>query len=322
MAELTVQVEKEEEEDLIKRNSRIIKIKRTNNDIPFYDESNPQHKAYYMNSQLGQGVRHESGTKTSLHTGLTTPQVNLLLPFVTDIDTVSVNNGLEAQRMRKEYYGKLRAYIPFESGLSLEIGLTRSNDEPMGPDNLPINIEHYIKFMALFNNDPVVAKNKEQGKQHRHYKMYIEDGQAIESAEEALANARMDAMQHFMTINNSVPNMRKFIMIMEGKSIPRSIVNPSTLAMRLMALINTDPFKFNKAFLDKNSEDEYLLILLTNFKVIDIKVGGIYYDVDSKETLGNNKAQMLSWLKDKNNNNSLVVMKNVLAERINMEPAK
>lgn len=295
--------------------SKIVEIKRTNHNVPVYEEGNAEIESWLSLSICAINVRHESRTNPTPYTGLSKQDLMVLLPLLTDFDETQ-NQFSEFNKQKRMFYNRLIAYIPF-GGLKLEIGLTVNDEAEVSNENLPINLMDYIKWKSLFEKDPRIANDKDLGVSHSQFIGYILDKDKTENKEVQFEQMKDDAMIHYLTIKDTLKEVRKYVILMEEVALASDEKDVAILRVRLKKSIEVNPKKFYNIFTDKNSDYYYTIQQLINYGVLEVRPGGGYYDKESTTRIADSKELMLKYVKDEANKEVMTQLKRRYNEKAN-----
>jgi hypothetical protein len=185
------------------------------------------------------GSYYESRTTQGQGTGLSIAERKLLIPYLIDIP----GNDPTFLKACNAFYGSLVTKIPYEDGLTLEIGLELDNDKPVthftgNPDipdtlrfNLPINIDHYVRYRHALKH-PRVAASVDAAKGNQIVDFYIFDETTVLEATQKSNSERDKALATY--INKIKDDMGKVdrMLTLLGKD-PRDFYGPNKDAEKL-----------------------------------------------------------------------------------------
>lgn len=279
-------------------NSKIIKIKRS---FFSYGEQEKAIEELQGNSFKGlTPVTMKSSPK--LEVDLTYEEEDLLLPYIIDCDS----NDREFRKKVTDYYHDITISIA-KDGTPLEIGLKRSNLEPVSKDNLPINIVDYVQFKAVYKN-PRLAKSKVLATGHPHVRFYIEDSESSLAQEKEIAESKDQALQIYFANKSN----QKFIsMALDLMVVNHKDKNTTEKELLFRKLAETKPVEFVRITTDKDAHLKHLISLAISANILK-RVGQAVVWVESGETLGHTIDETVQYMKDKNNAPKVNVIKTQL----------
>ena len=106
----------------------------------------------------------------AIGSGLTRPEIDLLLPELLQIDKQDRTYNKEVSK----FFNSMNTKVPFTGGITLEIGLTEDNNKPLSDTNRPIDTMEYIRYRHA-KNHPEVSETREAGYGNQTKKYYIFD---------------------------------------------------------------------------------------------------------------------------------------------------
>lgn len=132
-------------------------------------QSDPSVSAWLGESWRGAGP-YFAGKATA--TGLSFEEQKILLPEHLGVE----HSDKDFRKTVNKFYDEICTSVP-KDGLRLQVSLQNDN-EPLSSSNLPINLDHYIRFRHLLNH-PQVASSKAAAEQSWQAKYYIHDAEGV-----------------------------------------------------------------------------------------------------------------------------------------------
>lgn len=286
--------------DTINKNSHIVYFRRA---PLFATEARKELEEYFSNSSRSIGSYFTKGS-TRTATGLTIGEENLLMPFILSID--STDRDFRAQV--NDWFRNLDTKVPAGDGIPLEIGLETSNSEPVSKDNLPLNVEHYIRVKHGIGH-PQVAASPELAKGNQLKQYYLYDPQAVSRTSINVNDEKDKALAQYLTIKTNARSVRMYLTLLG--------VNPLTVkngeeSVKLRQLVEEKPTTFLEIVADKFKEVKYVVQDMINNKVLELHGDAILTKDGS--TIGRNMKEAVSYLSDARNSKVFASLKALLQE--------
>lgn len=290
-------------------NSKSITIHRK---APFHHQANKEMVDWFKDAKRSIGSYFEKGSSRTA-TGLSPAEIDILLPYVIDEESTD----RDFRKAVTKYFDAISTNIPHE-GKKLEIGLKVDNNKPIifknegGKEvyNLPIDIEHYIRYRHITNH-PLVAKNKEDGKSNKLYEYYIEDVEVQDLSSEKFLKDRDEALALYLGISKDEAMVDRILATLginyrelkgfQKISKLKSLAENKTTISRFMEAVKNPNLKYEKFVYD----------LVTN-KIVR-KEGNRY--LFENEQVGATKEDFILYLKDEANSETKLTLKARLDER-------
>lgn len=289
-------------------NSHIVYVLRAR---MFSGESRKELEDYFADSYKGVGSYFSKGGMRTA-TGLTIPEENLLLPDVLNIPQ-------EDRDFRKEvttWYQNIDTKIPahkwdnatLKGGKPLEIGLERSNTEPVSEYNMPINVEHYLRYRQIIGH-PFVAMNEAEGNGNQLKQFYIFDPEEVSLGNLGINEAKDKALTAYLTIKDKPRTVQQYLTLL-GKNT--KLIKKGEEAMELRKLAESKPEEFIKVDVDKDKAIKYTIEEMVNYKILE-RVNQRLLTKDGEE-IGRSIKEAVLYLKDTHNSKSFAMLKAQLQE--------
>lgn len=249
--------------------------------------------------------------QSSIGTGLTIIEQELLFPYVLDIP-------VEDRGFRpavREFYAKFNTPVPYKDGVELEIGLTKSNDKPLSKDNLPIKMLDYLRYRHA-KSHPFVAANAQEARGNQMKKFYIFDKAASDQATTNLNALKDEALQVYLQIKDDKKKVVAMLTLMGTDPRKFSGINAEDLrqtALREMA--DKDPGKVVKTYKLDNFEERYLIQAMVNTGVLRV-YGSRYVVASNGDAFGNDIDEAISRFKNAADKELIVALKATAQEAL------
>lgn len=297
-----------------KANSRKVTIFRASS---FLAEVQTGLDDYYAMSNKDIGSYWSGNGSKGQGTGLDFEEVDLLLPLVIDYQP----GEREFKQQVKEFYSDIRTKVPHKEGVVLEIGLRKSNTEPLSKDNLPINPLEYIRYRHALGH-PWVAASRDESTGNRLKEFYVSDPEAIRKSGTNLRETKEKAMEAYLVLTKEAktkPGKIDDVLAVMGED-PRGFKSMDEKLDFLEAAANGSDAKKVKDFLDVATDSKIELrgfVSKLVFTGILRTVGQRYLIAETDKILGDSLEEVLLELDDDQKNGQLLtVFKSQLQEKM------
>lgn len=301
--------------NLIKNpNSRIVKLYRKNSFIEDAQKGAPEFMAM---SKKSIGSFWENSYSKTVGSGLTFEEQKVLLPHIIDCEPEDRNFRAKVA----EYYNSIKTIVPFDKGRELEIGLIKSNKEPISLVNQPINLADYITYRHAIAH-PKVASSKQESENSMLVEFYIFDAQAQEDTDVKASQDKDKALELYLKVKKT-PEKIDMLLTLLGVD-PRTFKGNNAEALkleRLKTLADKTPGKVIEVYEHKLFEEMYVIQTMINTSVLQ-KIGERVINPETGETIGHDMTESVAWIKDKANSESLVLLKARMQEGLSEAPAR
>jgi hypothetical protein len=270
---------------VIYRNTSFLAAAQGKDVRPFFAAGNQSIGSYY-----------ESVNSTKIASGLTAEEEKLLLPEILYIDPKEI----EFKKEVRTFFINMDTKIPFDTGLTLEIGLSEDNNAPISASNLPIKTIDYIRYRHALKH-PRVSKSPEEAEGQNNIWFYIQDKALTNKRKKAQAAIKDDAIQAYLEVKDDANKVQQALLLL-GKSLS-SLEDPAETELRKIA--ESNPQKFVDVVLHKDFEANYWIQSLLDAQVIK-QVGGRFYDVEDDTKIAESKEDMVTFLKDDSSNSEKI----------------
>lgn len=307
------------------KNSKRITILRKST----FSESAQTNAAEFMSMSLRSiGSYFESKTSQGNGTGLTIAERKVLIPHIIDIPATDPS-FMKACAL---FYGSLVTKVPYDDGITLEIGLELDNDKPVTyfegsvaegnfRENLPINIDNYVRYRHAIKH-PRVASSTSSAKGNMTVDFYIFDAEA-QTEEKAAANTQRDlSLQTYFKLKDDIGKVDQMLTLLGVD--PRDFFGPNKASEKremLRKKADERALEFNNIYSHKMFEEAYLVNSMINTGVIK-KMGNQYVESETGKVLAGNEEEMLYFFTDKLNSDKIVILKGAMQEGLKKEGVK
>jgi hypothetical protein len=304
-------------------NSREITIFRTKS---FLENAQGAEAAEYMaSSKKSIGSYFVGAGSSRIASGLDFYEEALLLPLILSVP----ESHPDFRKKVDEYYINISTNIPAKHGATFETGLQKQNgkriaDDVITKDNLPLNLEQYLKFRHAIKH-PEVAGNKEEGNAISWKQYYIFNPYELQAKKVEDNEAKDEAMGLFLALRKEAEKgdkMKLDIMLTLLGKDPREFTSKEPVKEKenaLRELAMSDPHTFRSTYESGDLNERYWLKTLNNLEIIR-QIQGRYVDMETKQAIANNEQEMLFWFKDEDNSDAIGMYKARAQEKMMEAP--
>lgn len=293
-----------------KENSKKVTIFRSNN---FIQTSQKDEAAIDFMSQSAQsiGPYWQSTTARIMGSGLTISEQNLLMPHMIQIE--------EGDRtFRQEifnFFNKLNTKIPFTTGKDFEIGLEKDNSKAISKENMPINVEQYIRYRHA-KNHPWVAGNKTEALGNPRKLFYIHDSdlQLIEDSDKLVIQDEADEI--WLKIRSQPQKITQLLTSLGFDERDYLGRNGETRKKNdLREFIDKKATEFLKVYRDDRFETKYWLKAMVQADAVQ-QVGTSYVIKETKKLLGKSELETVLYIEDEANADTISYLKGITQDAL------
>lgn len=284
-------------------NSRKITIFRANN---FVQNAQKDEAVADFMSQSSKSISPywQSNTGKVIGSGLSIPEQNLLLPHLIQIEADDRTFRAEVFK----YFNGLSTKIPFSTGKDFEIGLETDNDKPISKDNMPINIEQFVRYRHA-KNHPWVAgsKSEAEGNQLKYFYIHDADLQLKEDSDKLVIQDEADEI--WLKVKNQPQKITMLLTSLGYDERDYLGRNGETRKQNdLREFISKDADKFLKVYRDDKFETKYWLKAMVKADVVQ-EVGTSFVIRETKKLLGRSTDETVLFLENPDNADTVSYLK-------------
>lgn len=280
-------------------NSKIVKVFRV---IPFSQEANIELEDLFSGASRGLGSYFSRGSKKA-GSGLSFEEVDLLMPIV-------INRPASHNDFAKEvdiFFIDITTKIPQE-GLPLETGLSKSNDEPLSKDNMPINVEQYIMYRHAISH-PHCAMSKEEAYGNQLITAYILDDKKTAASAKVDNDIRDIAATRYLSIKDDT---NKVDMVLTNIGIDTREMDELKKVLKLKEYISSSDISHSKLFIkiekDEKLDSKYRIQKLIQSGVLK-RVGNVIIITEDGSKIGTGIEEAVVFWEDESNSDIVGVLK-------------
>jgi hypothetical protein len=289
------------------KNSRLITIFRANNFVlqAQNPDSNIEVADWMSLSNKNIGPYFESNSAGIIGSGMTEAEKRVLLPYVIQV----IPTDTQWPKASFDYFNSLVTKIPFVGGKTFQIGLTIDNDQPVSIENIPLNIEHYIRWRHA-KNHPWMAGSRSEASGNQLKYFYMDDPEITlkEDTDKLALQDKADGI--WLSVKDQSSKVSMLLTLMGGEPREHLGLRNAEARMRndLRKRITSNPTKFLEFYEDKHFETRYWLKAMLNAAVVK-KFGDAYVYGDSRTILGYSEDDVVLFLQNPKNEDTLILLK-------------
>ena len=282
-------------------NSRIVTLYRKESFLMNAQSESAPEFLEQSKQSVGSYWKHSYGA--SIGSGLDFSEQKLLMPTIVDCEPEDRN----FRNKVTEYFTTIRTVVPYKDGRKFEIGLEKSNSEPLAKDNMPLDLHDYISYRHALEH-PWVAATKEAAEGNMIAQFYMFDPQAAEDAEVVTNSNRDKALGMYLEIKQTPEKVDMLLTLL--KIDPRIFAGKNAGALKMDKLnevATKDPATFIETIELKNFEERYRLETMVNVGVLN-REGTRIMDLETGDTIGHTIEEAVVWMKDKLHSERLSIL--------------
>lgn len=287
-------------------NSRKVTFFRSNNFVQAAQnpDANEQVADWMSMSSKHISPYWESSGGRIIGSGLTIKEQELLMPellYMTPIDK-------DFKKAVFTYFNEIVTKVPFTGGKTLEIGLLQDNNKPITKDNLPIDIEEYVRYRHA-KNHPWVAGSRSEAQGNANKFFYMHDPELQLTQETDRLVLQDEANTIWLKIRDQ-PSKVSMILTLMGKDERDYSGRNKEIRQKndLQELVNKKTSEFLKIYNDDRFEMRYWLKAMVNANAVK-KVGVSYVWGDNNVMIGRSELEALLFLENPDNTDTVTMLK-------------
>jgi hypothetical protein len=283
-------------------NSKVITIRRAGS---FLERAQgPEISEYYAMSSQSIGSQFEGKTSTRIWSGLSYEEEAILMPLLVD-SPPGDNNFRNKVRI---FFEEIDTKVPSPAGITLEIGLTNDNNQPLSLKNMPINPSDFVRWRHA-RGHKWVAKDKSEADGNPNKIFYIFDPANIASEKNQRRIDQDASITLYLQISKD-PKQVDMVLSMLGVDI-RSFSGKDVLDQKLDVLKKLAEDKPEKFIATGTHQDLEVRAWLENMVRCGIlkRVGERFVDTETNKVLGNSLEETIFFINDDVNVDQMVALK-------------
>jgi hypothetical protein len=284
-------------------NSRKITIFRANN---FVQNSQKDEAVADFMSQSSKSISPywQSNSARVIGSGLSIPEQELLMPYLIQVEPGdrTFRDGVF------KFFNSLSTKIPFSTGKDFEIGLEVDNEKPVSKDNMPINVEQYVRYRHA-KNHPWVAGSKGEAEGNQLKLFYIHDADLQHKEDTDKLVIQDEADEIWLKIKNQSQKVTMLLTSLGFDERDYLGRNGETRKQNdLREFISKDPSKFLTVYRDDRFETKYWLKAMVKADVVQ-EVGTSFVIRETKKLLGRSLDETVLFLENPDNADTVSYLK-------------
>jgi hypothetical protein len=262
-------------------NSKIVTLRRfpsfvelANGDTgSYHDDANTYIGSYFTGKKPGSGLEFW--------------EIDLLLPRI-------INIPITDRDFRKQvelFYCDITTKVEAGKGTPLQIGLEKDNNAILAIDNMPIDIDAYIKFRHA-KGHPHVSLSEADGKGNKLKKWFIVDSEQTSETLQLEIGEKDKALASYLSINTSKEKIRQVLTNILQKNIDK--ISDIDRLTTLRKLAEDSPKKFLDTVNDRNLDTKYKILRAIQLGILN-RVGERIINKAGDQIGGNLEEAVLFW---------------------------
>jgi|SRR6186713_86408 len=270
----------------------------------------------FMDSKQGIGSYFDSVNSQKVASGLDFKEEALLLPLIIDVPA----DDREFRKKLTDFYADINTNVPFGKGVTLETGLTESNEKDVSKDNLPIKLIDYLRWRHA-QGHPWVAASKEQSSGDQTYQFYMFDPASIQGKNTKKLKEQDAAMQIYLKIKHEPETIDQMLTLLGIE--PRAFIGKNKDDLKVEALrekLMSEPEKFTQIYTQGDLDIKYWIQTMVATGVLK-EIGGRFINAETDKLEASNLEEMVWFFKDEANSDKVTVLKARMQEALAQMPA-
>jgi hypothetical protein len=275
----------------------------------FINDAQTQAQEFMSMSKKTIGSYFAGSNKKGIGNGLNFDEIDILLPRVLDIPK---EDRTFREAVRK-FYTTIATRIPHGTGLDLEIGLLKSNAEPVSETNLPIDIDDYLRYRHAIAH-PRVALSKEAALGNVLIEFYVFDREASIKKQTETGQEKDKALMFYLGLKEDSDKVNAMLVLLGVD--PREFTGKNATELReqrLRTFADSDAHRFITVYESDNFEQRYLIQALVFNKILR-QIGTQYIDVETNKIVAHSLDEAIFMLQDPKESQYVVILKQKLQE--------
>jgi hypothetical protein len=264
-------------------------------------------KDFFSSSSQSIGSYYESHNSKRIGTGLSFAEESLLLPILLEVPA----EHMEFRKKIGEFYQDIDTKVPYDNGVTLEIGLENSNTDDVSKSNMPINLMDYLRYRHALKH-PYVALSKEAGTGNTMKSFYIFDKTEVNKKSSKALEDKDIAFAIYQEVKEDATKMRQALVLL---GINPDKTDPSEHKEQLRTVAEKEPVRFAKVMGDKEFEINFWIQSMVDHGVLKV-MHQKYFDTETDKLIGSNLEEAIYFFKDDTNSDTIGVMKARLQDKL------
>lgn len=259
---------------------------------------------YFELSKVSVGSFWPGDGSQKVATGIDYDEQNLLMPFLINVE--AGERGFRAAV--EEYFHAIDTRVPHRLGMTLETGLKRDNTKDVAMDNMPLNIDHYVRWRH-HRQHPKMAISREEAEGNALKEYYMFDPNAINATKSKDRKEKEAAMQIYLKLANEAEKVDMMLLLMGFD--PREFVGPDREERKmdkLKELSENKAVDFVEVYQREDMDVAYSIESMIKCGVI-LQIGSRLIEADTKKLIGHNRAEAIAYFQNPGYENDVIVLK-------------
>jgi hypothetical protein len=274
-------------------------------------EAQKELEDWFAQTRKSIGGYFKGGSSRQSGSGLEDWEIDILMP-------IQLGMTKTDKDFRKEvdlFYTNINTRVPIPGGVNLQIGLTEDNSKPIKfkneegdmVENLPINVEDYIRYRHAIGAPDVAPTEAEAGAVTYNY--YVVDSNARKAEARAKESVVDTALEYFLEVRQTPKEVAMHLTLLgeDYRKLDKED-RPSTLK-RLILQGRAEDFTRNY----KDGDNLIKFDIAQYVKTGIVLKEGNRYIFDAVQ-VGVTEKDFIEYLKDDNNNETIAIIKARYAE--------
>jgi hypothetical protein len=263
--------------------------------------------AFFEDSKQSIGSYWESQNSQMVGSGLSVSERTLLLPNVVGVDAKDTTFIAAC----KTFYNEIATDVPYNGGITLEIGLTQSNKREVSAENMPIELMEYIRYRHALSH-PHVALTQEIADSNPLKQYYMFDKVLLAEQKAEKNSVKDNALEVYMEYKDNERKVEMMLVLLGFQM--KTFDSANDARDKFKEMCETKPEDVLELHANRDLEDEYIIQDMVDFQVLK-KLGTKYTIVETKELVANSLEEMVLFLKDDVKSNEVLALKAALQEK-------
>lgn len=275
-------------------------------------------KEYMAMSKESIGSYFESQYSGRIGSGLSLSEEKLLMPEIVDVP----GDDRDFRKKVSEFFADITTHVPWENGITLEIGLEKDNTGTLSLDNMPIKIIDYVKWRHA-RKHPQVALSKALAEGNQMIKFYIFDKNDIQQQTTRKGKDRDTAMKIYLQVKEDGDKVDTMLTLL-GIDIREYYGQKESTELKiekLRDLVSEKPDVFVREYNAGDIEIRGTIKQMVDTKIL-LQVGNKFIDAESKDPLANSIDEMIMVFKDDEHTQVVTMLQARKQEAMNKPIAK
>lgn len=262
---------------------------------------------FFSGARKSIGSYFEKGSSQKIGSGLSFDEEKVLLPDLLEVPA----DHPEFRRKVADFFKEIATLVPYDTGVTLEVGLENSNTDKVSATNFPINLMDYIRYRHAIAH-PQVAASKEEAQGNQMKLFYLFDKVRVIEKNSRKLERQDAALAIYQEVNKDEKKMAMALMLL---GVDPNKVDKADHRGLLKSKAEQDPDKFIEVLENKDFETNYWIEAMITHKVIK-KMGAKYFDTETDRMLGQSLEEVVYFFRDDMNSDVIISLKARLQDKM------